>query len=99
MNMHAPKGPTERHQVFICYARSDGREFAAHLRTRLVEEYQISVWQDIVELESGGETWWAQIEEAIKNVEYLALAMTPGAERSANVLREWRLARQEGVCV
>jgi len=84
--------------IFISYARSDGKNFADDLRRRLVDEYHFHVWQDIVELE-GGKDWWLQIETAIKSVEFLVMVMTPGALASQTTRKEWRLARQEGVCV
>ena len=87
-------------RIFISYARSDGEEYARNLRRRLVEEYGFSVWQDRAEME-GGKNWWQQIVEALKNeyIEYMVLVMTPAAMGSDTVRREWRLARQEGVCV
>ncbi|MCI0551113.1 MAG: toll/interleukin-1 receptor domain-containing protein, partial [Anaerolineae bacterium] len=87
-----------RSGIFISYARRDGKSFSDDLRHRLNEEYHFKVWQDIVELE-GGKDWWLQIEAAIKSVEYLVMVMTPGALRSEITRKEWRLARQEGVCV
>ena len=86
-------GPPESPRIFISYARSDGKEFAADLRRRLVEECHFSLWRDLNEM-VGGKDWWRQIEEAIKAVEYLVLVMTPGALRSEIIKREWRLARQ-----
>ena len=84
--------------AFISYARSDGRAVAADLRQRLQDE-GVSVWQDLAHME-GGPDWWQQIETAIKSVEYLLLVMTPGALRNESVVRrEWRFARQEGICV
>jgi hypothetical protein len=49
----------------------------------------------------GGKDWWQQIVEALKskNLEYLVLVMTQGSMNSPTVIKEWRLARQEGVCV
>ena len=87
-------------RIFISYARSDGKEFARKLRHRLIEEHNLSVWQDRTDME-GGKEWWQQIEGALKNkrVEYLVLVMTPNALRSDMVRREWRLARSQGVCV
>jgi len=48
-----------------------------------------------------GEAWWQQIVAALtsEHVEYMVLVMTPAAMDSKIVRREWRLARQEGVCV
>lgn len=89
--------PKARRGVFISYARSDGEAFAARLRARLEQE-GIPLWQDRVGLE-GGRDWWLQITEALDSVEFMALVMTPKASRSEFVRKEWRYARQQGVCV
>lgn len=48
-----------------------------------------------------GEAWWQQIVAALtsEHVEHMVLVMTPAAMDSYIVRREWRIARQEGVCV
>ena len=84
-------------RVFISYARSDGEEFADTLRTRLEVE-GIPLWQDRVGME-GGHDWWLQIVEALNKVEFMILVMTPAALQSPIVQKEWRYARQQGVCV
>src|SRR5256712_4757520 len=84
-------------RVFISYARSDGEQLATQLRQRLEAEY-IPLWQDRVGLE-GGKDWWLQITEALDVVEFLVLVMTPAAMQSETVRKEWRYARQQGVCV
>src|SRR6185295_7127291 len=86
-----------RNGVFISYARSDGEQFANGLRQRLERE-GIPLWQDRVGLE-GGRDWWLQITEALDQVEFMALVITPNALRSDMVRKEWRYARQQGVCV
>ena len=83
--------------VFISYARIDGEPFATQLRQRLEAEH-IPLWQDRVGLE-GGKDWWLQITEALDVVEFLVLVMTPSAMHSETVRKEWRYARQQGVCV
>lgn len=86
-------------RVFISYARRDGEDFARRLRARLErEEPEVSLWQDRARLE-GGVSWWRQITEALDNVEFMVLVMTPAAVRSPVVTKEWRYARQQGVCV
>jgi len=87
-------------RIFISYAREDGEEFARKLRRCLVEEHGFSVWQDRTEMQVG-KVLWQQIESALRNehMEYLVLVMTPAAMKSKMVQKEWRLARQEGVCV
>ncbi len=92
-----PNVKPARNGVFISYARSDGEEFANLLRQRLETE-QIPLWQDRVGME-GGRDWWLQVTEALDQVEFMALVMTPNALKSDTVRKEWRYARQQGVCV
>lgn len=87
----------ERSGVFISYARSDGEPLARDLRRRLDAE-GVPLWRDREEME-GGRDWWLQITAALDAVEFLLLIMTPAALQSALVRREWRYARQRGVCV
>jgi WD40 repeat protein len=84
-------------RVFISYARKDGETFAADLRERLLDE-GIPLWQDRVGME-GGRDWWQQITEAIDNVNFMVLVMTPTALKSDVIRKEWRYARLQGVCV
>ncbi len=85
--------------VFLSYARADGELRAAGLRERLAREASdIVIQQDRLFLE-GGIGWRKQVTEAIDSVEFLILLMTPAAIASGNVQREWRYARQQGVCV
>lgn len=88
-----------RSRVFISYARSDGEAFATELRQRLEHEApDIELWQDRSRLE-GGVGWWKQITQAIDSVEFMVLVMTRQVITSETVRREWRYARQQGVCV
>ena len=86
-----------RSGVFISYARDDGEELASVLRMRLETE-GIPLWQDRVRME-GGRDWWLQITAALDQVEFMALVITPEALKSDTVRKEWRYARQQGVCV
>ena len=89
----------ERSGVFLSYARKDGEDLSAALRARLHEEApDIEVKQDRILLE-GGVGWWKQLTDAIDSVEFLVLVMTPVAMQSEAVRKEWRYARQVGVCV
>jgi hypothetical protein len=88
---------SETPRVFISYARSDGELFATDLRQQLLAEH-IPLWQDRVGME-GGRDWWQQITEALDQVEFMVLVMTPAAMQSPTVRKEWRYARQQGVCV
>jgi WD40 repeat protein len=88
-----------RNGVFISYARKDGESFAASLRERFVADApDICVAQDRILLE-GGDGWWKQLTEAIDRSEFLILVMTPASVSSDSVAKEWRYARQRGVCV
>ena len=88
----------ERSGVFLSYARNDGEDFAATLRDRLRKNApDIDIKQDRILLE-GGVGWWKQLTEAIESVEFLILVMTPSAMQSETVRKEWRYARQKGVC-
>ncbi|HEU4689481.1 MAG TPA: NB-ARC domain-containing protein [Vicinamibacterales bacterium] len=90
---------SSRHGAFISYARHDGEEIAHALHGRLAAEVpDVPAWLDRLELE-GGIGWWKQIEEQLARAEFLLLIMTPAAVKSENTRREWRTARQLGVCV
>jgi WD40 repeat protein len=88
---------TPKHGVFISFARSDGEAFAADIRRRLDAE-GFALWRDRESMQ-GGRDWWLQITEALDGVEFMVLLMTPDAMQSATVRKEWRHARQRGVCV
>ena len=88
-----------RQGAFISYARQDGEQAARALHARLTAEApDIPAWLDRLELE-GGIGWWKQIEQQLDRAEFLILVMTPAALNSENTRREWRSARQLGVCV
>src|SRR5678815_5929937 len=86
-----------RRGVFVSYARRDGESLARDLCQRLLA-HGVPVWHDRSSME-GGRDWWDQIKRALREVEFLVLIMTPGAIQSETVRQEWRIARQQGVCV
>jgi WD40 repeat protein len=83
-------------RIFISYSRHD-EPIARFLRERLTEA-GFSLWQDRSNME-GGKDWWDQIDEALHYVSYMVLVITSAAVASPTVQKEWRLARQRGVCV
>ena len=86
-------------RVFISYAREDGEDYAAALCERLKrEEPEITLWRDRAEMQ-GGVGWRAQIEQALDQVMFSVMVMTPAALRSEVCRWEWRYARQRGVVV
>jgi hypothetical protein len=84
-------------RVFVSYARRDGEAIAADLVERIVSA-GISVWRDREGMR-GGESWWNQIDLVLDQVEFMVVAMTPGAIDSEVVRKEWDLARRKGVCI
>lgn len=89
----------KRHGLFLSYARKDGEGFAAGLRAKLRDTLpDVPIRQDRLLLE-GGIGFWKQLMDAIDSVEFLVLVMTPEAMVSESVRKEWRYARQRGVCV
>jgi hypothetical protein len=86
-------------KTFVSYARSDGAEYVAALRKRLqAERPGITLWQDVTS-ERAGRDWWLQVTEALDHVDHMILVMTSAAIQSETVRKEWRYARQRGVCV
>jgi WD40 repeat protein len=84
-------------RIFVSYAREDGEEAARHI-VDLLTEHGLAAFLDHADLE-GGIDWWRQIEAVLQKVEHLVLVLTPAALKSANVEREWRYARRQGVQV
>jgi len=85
--------------AFISYARKDGEMFAKALKQRLEKEQpEITLWMDRDEM-SGGVDFVEQLRQAIDSVHFLVIVMTPEAIASEWVQKEWRYAREQGVCV
>jgi hypothetical protein len=83
--------------AFISYARDDGETTASALRSRLQQhEPEITLWQDRREMH-GGRDWWRQITDALEQVRYLVLLVTPASLASPIVKQEWRYAQKVGV--
>ncbi len=90
---------TPRVFIFIFYVRKDGEDCSAKLRKRLETEHpEMTLWQDRSHME-GGIGWWEQITEALDSVQLMIIVMTPAAMQSEIAQKEWRYARQQGVCV
>lgn len=82
--------------VFVSYSRVDA-ELARSIYERL-EQLGFKMWRDRSDM-IGGEDWWQQIEEAIKNSDSMVLCLSPEALSSSVVAKEWRYARQVGTRV
>lgn len=86
--------PIQSSQIFISYARRDGRDLATKLREGL-EQQGFDIWQDVVAM-GGGDEWWPQIAHAIEHARSIILILTDGALESPVVRREWVHARRVG---
>jgi WD40 repeat protein len=84
-------------RVLISYIPEDGAPLAAEVRQHLEAE-GIGVWSDLSPLE-GQRDWWQQTVGALDQVEFLVWIMTPAALQSELIRKEWRYARQRGVCI
>jgi hypothetical protein len=81
-------------KVFLSYARSDGAERSAQLRSEL-ERSKIEVWRDAEEMRSGND-WREQLRSALREVEAVLVFLTPGAVVSRHVDIEWENAKALG---
>ena len=88
--------------IFISFASRDGGCFAEAVRVRLQRESPaLLTWKDHVSLE-GGSKWWDQIQQALDQVRFLVLIVTPCVlheELAPVVQKELRYARQQGVWI
>lgn len=88
---------SEPPRVLISYIPEDGASLAAEVRQRLEAE-GISLWPDLSPLE-GKRDWWEQVTQALNQVKFLVWIMTPATLQSELIRREWRYARQQGICI
>lgn len=77
-------------QIFLSYARADGKDPAAKLRREL-EQSGFKIWQDTTDMR-GGQAWKDQLRQAIKAVDTVLVLLTPGAVASKYVNWEWETA-------
>jgi hypothetical protein len=75
-------------QIFLSYAREDGKEASARLRSQL-ERAGYQVWRDIEEMQ-GGQAWKAQLRNAVGTVDAVLVLLTPASVKSKNVEWEWK---------
>jgi len=76
--------------VFISYARADGLDAAAALRSQLTDA-GLTVWRDLEEMR-GGRAWKEQLRAALRRVDAVVVLLTPGAVASPTVEWEWENA-------
>jgi hypothetical protein len=92
-----PSPLTDTPRIFLSYSRTDAA-FAAGVR-RLIEDWDLALWQDITDMEAG--RWWEQIKDILSApaTEHMVLMVSRDALASRIVRDEWRFARREGVHV
>lgn len=83
--------------VFLCYRKSSGKDFADQLKSFL-EEWGLHTFQDSrdIPLIVEGQKSWAGIrDKALEESKYFVLIMTPGFHLSSEVVKEIGMARRQ----
>ncbi len=84
-------------EVFLCYKKSSGKDYADHLKTGL-EELGLHTFQDCkdIPLTVDTEEGWAKVrDKALAESKYFVLIMTPGFNLSSEVIKEISMARKQ----
>lgn len=93
----APKEAAKPFDVFLCYKKSSGKDYADHLKSGL-EEVGLHAFEDCkdIPLTVNTEEGWAKIrDQALTESRYFVLIMTPGFELSSEVIKEISIARKQ----
>jgi len=83
--------------VFLCYKKSSGKDYADHLKTGL-EELGLHTFQDCKDIPLTVDTeegWACSRDKALEESQYFVLIMTPGFNLSREVINEINLARKQ----
>ncbi len=83
--------------VFLCYKKSSGKDYADHLKAGL-EEIGLHTFEDCkdIPLACDTEEGWARFRDrALAESKYFILIMTPGLELSSEVVKELGMARRQ----
>ncbi len=99
-----PVTPSIRHSrssrpfdVFLCYKKSSGKDFADHLKAGL-EELGLHTFEDckdIPQTVNTDEGWACDRDKALAESKYFVLIMTPGFELSSEAVKEIAMARKQ----
>jgi len=84
--------------VFICYKKSSGKDFAEHLKSGL-EELGLHSFidsKDIPQMVDGKEEWAKIRDRAIEESKTFIFIITPGVDKSSEVIKELSTARKIG---
>ncbi|MCL4430018.1 MAG: toll/interleukin-1 receptor domain-containing protein [Chloroflexi bacterium] len=84
--------------VFICYKKSSGKDYADHLKAGL-EELGLHSFEDCRDIPQAVDTeegWACSRDKALEDSKYFVLIMTPGFDLSREVVKEIGMARKQG---
>ena len=84
-------------EVFLCYKKSSGRDYADHLKSGL-EEVGLHTFEDCKDIPQTVNTQegWSKVrDQALTESKYFVLIMTQGFYLSSEVINELRLARKQ----
>lgn len=82
--------------VFLCYKKSSGKDYADHLKAGL-EELGLHTFEDCRDIPQTVDTddgWACVRDKALEESKYFVLIMTQGFELSSEVINEIRMARK-----
>ena len=88
---------TRPFDVFLCYKKSSGKDYADHLKTGL-EEAGFHTFQDCKDIPLTVDTeegWACSRDKALAESKYFLLVMTPGFDLSQEVVNEVSMARKQ----
>jgi heme/copper-type cytochrome/quinol oxidase subunit 4 len=84
-------------EVFLCYKKSSGKDYADHLKSGL-EEIGFHTFQDCKDIPQTVDTeegWACSRDKALEESKFFLLIMTPGFNLSKEVINEITLARKQ----
>ena len=90
-------GGSKPFEVFLCYKKSSGKDYADHLKTGL-EELGLHTFEDckdIPQTVNTEEGWACSRDKALEESKYFVLIMTPGFDLSREVANEIGMARKQ----
>ena len=84
--------------IFLCYKKSSGKDYADHLKAGL-EELGLHTFEDCKDIPltvNTEEGWACDRDKALEESKFFILIMTPGFNLSSEVIKEISMARKQG---
>ena len=84
-------------EVFLCYKKNSGKDYADHLKSGL-EERGLHTFEDCKDISltvDSEEGWACDRDKALEESKYFILIMTPGFNLSSEVVKEITMARKQ----